>query len=149
MFRHRLDDERPARGSGGAGTVGRAGRGGTGPMWVLGVAVMIDNVDQYIGRGTSNQIEKAFGVGDFAIGVLFSGFIVVNGIATMPASYVGDRWNRTKIMAVTITAWSLISALGGVVAAGAFGLLVVLRGALGFGQAVTDPSGSSLLADYY
>lgn len=131
------------------GTAGKIARVGTWPMWVLGFAVMIDNVDQYIVRGTSNQIEKAFGVGDFAIGVLFSAFIVVNGIATMPASYLGDRWNRTKIMAVTITAWSLISALGGVVPAGAFGLLVVLRGALGFGQAVTDPSGSSLLADYY
>ena len=119
------------------------------PMWVLGFAVMIDNVDQYIVRGTSTQIEKAFGVGDFQIGVLFSAFIVVNGLATMPASYLGDHWNRTRIMAVTIAAWSVISAMGGLVPVGAFGLLVVLRGALGFGQAVTDPSGSSLLADYY
>jgi MFS family permease len=149
MFCHRLDDEPPTRGLAVTGTAGKIARVGTWPMWVLGFAVMIDNVDQYIVRRTSNQIEKAFGVGDFAIGVLFSTFIVVNGIATMPASYLGDRWNRTKIMAVTITAWSLISAMGGVVPAGAFGLLVVLRGALGFGQAVTDPSGSSLLADYY
>lgn len=118
-------------------------------MWVLGLAVLIDNVDQYIVRGTSNQIEKAFGVGDFQIGILFSAFIVVNGLATMPASYLGDRWSRTRIMAVTIVAWSVVSALGGVVPAGAFGLLVVMRGALGFGQAVTDPSGSSLLADFY
>jgi MFS family permease len=118
-------------------------------MWVLGLAVMIDNVDQYLIRGTSTQIEKAFGVGDFQVGILFSAFIVVNGLATMPASYLGDRWNRTRIMAVTIAAWSLVSALGGLVPVGAFGLLVVIRGALGFGQAVTDPSGSSLLADYY
>src|ERR1022692_342297 len=118
-------------------------------MWVLGFVAMIDNVDQYIVRGTSNQIERAFGVGDFQIGILFSAFIVLNGIATMPASYLGDRWSRTKIMAVTITGWSLISALGGVVPADAFALLVVLRGALGFGQAVTGPSSSSLMADFY
>ena len=31
----------------------------------------------------------------------------------------------------------------------AFGLLVVIRASLGFGQAVTDPSGSSVIADYY
>ena len=121
----------------------------TWPMWILALAAMIDNVDQYIVRGTSNQIEHVFSVGDFQIGILFSAFIVVNGIATMPASYLGDRWSRTKIIAVSIAAWSLISALGGVVPAGAFALLVVLRGALGFGQAVTDPSSSSLLADYY
>jgi MFS family permease len=118
-------------------------------MWVLGLAAMIDNVDQYIVRGDSDQLEHAFRVGDFAIGILFSAFIVVNGLATLPASYIGDRWSRTRIMALTITAWSLISALGGLVPGGAFGLLIVLRGALGFGQAVTDPSGSSLLADYY
>jgi MFS family permease len=119
------------------------------PMWVLGFAVMIDNVDQYIVRGNADQIEKAFHVGDFSIGVLFSAFIVVNGLATMPASYLGDRWKRTTLMAVTIAIWSLFSAAGGVVPVGAFGLLVVVRGALGFGQAVSDPSGSSLVADYY
>jgi MFS family permease len=130
-------------------TAAKVARVGTWPMWVLGLAVMIDNIDQYIVRGTSNQIEKAFGVGDFQIGILFSAFIVVNGLATMPASYLGDRWSRTRIMAITIIGWSVVSALGGVVPAGAFGLLVVMRGALGFGQAVTDPSGSSLLADFY
>lgn len=118
-------------------------------MWVLGLAAMLDNVDQYIVRGNSDQIERAFHVGDFAVGILFSAFIVVNGLATLPASYLGDRWNRTRIMAFTITVWSVMSALGGVVPTGAFGLLIVMRGALGFGQAVTDPSGSSLLADYY
>lgn len=122
---------------------------GVWPMWVLGFAVMIDNVDQYIVRGNADQIEKAFRVGDFAIGVLFSAFIVVNGLATMPASYLGDRWNRSNLMALTIALWSLASAAGGIVPAGAFGLLVVVRGALGFGQAVSDPSGSSLVADYY
>src|ERR1022692_405583 len=121
----------------------------TWPVWVLARAGMIDNVDQYMVRGTSNQSERVFGVHDFQIGILFSAFIVVNGIATMPASYLGDRWRRTKIMGVTIVCWSLVSALGGGVPAGAFALLVALRGALGFGQAVTDPSGSSLLADYY
>jgi MFS family permease len=52
-------------------------------------------------------------------------------------------------MAVTIVAWSIISALGGLVPTTAFGLLVVIRASLGFGQAVTDPSGSSVIADYY
>ncbi|HUZ43503.1 MAG TPA: MFS transporter [Acidimicrobiales bacterium] len=126
-----------------------SGRLGTWPMWVLGLAVMLDSLDQYIVRGNANQIERAFRVGDFSIGLLFSAFIIVNGLTTMPAAYLGDRFNRTSIMAVTITAWSVLSALGGLVPAGAFALLLVLRGSLGFGQAVTDPSGSSLLADYY
>jgi MFS family permease len=121
----------------------------TWPMWVVGFTLFIDGMDQYIVRGSSDQIKSAFGVGDPAIGLLFSAFILVNGIVTMPAGYLADRWNRTRAMAVTIVAWSFISALGGLVPTAAFGLLVVIRASLGFGQAVTDPSGSSVIADYY
>ncbi len=119
------------------------------PMWVVGFTLFIDGMDQYIVRGSSNQIQTAFNVGDWQIGLLFSAFILVNGIITMPAGYLADRWNRTRAMAVTIVAWSVISALGGLVPTAAFGLLVVIRASLGFGQAITDPSGSSVIADYY
>ncbi len=119
------------------------------PMWVVGFTLFIDGLDQYIVRGDSDQLKSAFGVGDTAIAVLFSAFILVNGIATLPAGYLADRWNRTKAMAVTIVAWSIISALGGLVPTSAFVLLVVVRGSLGFGQAITDPSGSSVIADFY
>jgi MFS family permease len=119
------------------------------PMWVVGFTLFIDGLDQYIVRGDSDQLKAAFGVGDTAIAVLFSAFILVNGIATLPSGYLADRWNRTKAMAVTIVAWSLISAVGGLVPTSAFVLLVIIRGTLGFGQAVTDPSGSSVIADFY
>jgi MFS family permease len=119
------------------------------PMWVVGFTLFIDGLDQYIVRGDSDQIKHAFHVGDTAIGVLFSAFILINGIATLPSGYLADRWNRTKAMAATIVLWSLISALGGFVPTSAFVLLVVIRGSLGFGQAITDPSGSSVIADFY
>jgi len=119
------------------------------PMWVIGFTLFVDALDQYIIRGDSNQIKHAFHVGDTAIGVLFSAFILINGIATLPSGYLADRWNRTKAMAATIVLWSLISALGGIVPTSAFVLLVVMRGTLGFGQAITDPSGSSVIADFY
>jgi MFS family permease len=119
------------------------------PMWVVGFTLMIDGVDQYIVRGDSDQLKAAFHVGDTAIAVLFSAFILVNGIATLPSGYLADRWNRTRAMAVTIVAWSVISAVGGLVPTSAFVLLVVIRGSLGFGQAITDPSGSSVIADFY
>jgi MFS family permease len=118
-------------------------------MWVVGLTLFVDGMDQYIVRGSSDQIKAAFGVGDTAIGLLFSAFILVNGIVTLPAGYLADRWNRTRAMAATIVAWSVISALGGLVPTAAFGLLVVVRSTLGFGQAITDPSGSSVIADYY
>jgi MFS family permease len=119
------------------------------PMWVVGFTLCIDGLDQYIVRGDSDQIKAAFHVGDTAIAVLFSAFILVNGIATLPSGYLADRWNRTRAMAATIVLWSIISAVGGLVPTSAFLLLVVIRGSLGFGQAITDPSGSSVIADFY
>jgi MFS family permease len=118
-------------------------------MWVVGFTLFIDGLDQYIVRGDSNQLKSAFHVSDLDIAILFSAFILVNGLATLPSGYLADRWNRTKAMAVTIVAWSLISAVGGLVPTSAFVLLVLIRGSLGFGQAITDPSGSSVIADFY
>ena len=69
---------------------------GNWPMWVVGLTLFVDGMDQYIVRGSSDQIKAAFGVGDTAIGLLFSAFILVNGIVTLPAGYLADRWNRTR-----------------------------------------------------
>ncbi|HVJ98390.1 MAG TPA: MFS transporter, partial [Acidimicrobiia bacterium] len=47
----------------------------------------------------------------------------------------------------TVIGWSAVSALGAT--AVNFPMLVGLRSALGFGQAITEPSAASLLSDYY
>jgi MFS family permease len=117
------------------------------PMWLLGLVLLLDSVDQSIVRGLITPLKEEFGVGDFGIGLLTSAFILVNGLITVPAGYLADRWNRTRTIGHTIIGWSAISALCG--AAPTFGSLVAIRGALGFGQAITEPSAASLLADYY
>jgi MFS family permease len=117
------------------------------PMWVLGLVVLVDEVDKNIVRGVIDPLKTEFGVGDFAIGVLLSMQLLFNGIITVPAGYLADRWNRTRAIGTTVIAWSALTAAG----AGALGfaMLVGLRSVLGFGQAVSEPSGASLLGDYY
>jgi MFS family permease len=117
------------------------------PMWALGLVLMIDQMDQSIVRGMITSLKADFHVGDFAIGLLTSSFILVNGLITLPAGYLADRWHRTRTMGHTVLGWSAITALGA--AAPNFGSLVGLRAALGFGQAITEPSAASLIADYY
>ncbi|HVF73742.1 MAG TPA: MFS transporter [Acidimicrobiales bacterium] len=117
------------------------------PMWVLGLVIMIDQVDQNIVRGVVTPLKEEFGVGDAAIGLLLSAFVLVNGLITVPAGYLADRWNRTRTIGHTVVGWSGITAL--TAAAPNFASLVAIRGALGFGQAITEPSCASLLADYY
>ena len=119
----------------------------TWPMWALGLVLLVDSTDQSIVRGLITPLKQAFHIGDAAIGVLTSAFILVNGLVTVPAGYLADRWHRTRTIGHTIVAWSGLTALGA--AAPNFPSLVALRGALGFGQAITEPSAASLLSDYY
>lgn len=116
-------------------------------MWVLGLVVLVDEIDKNIVRGLIDPLKDHFGVGDLAIGVLLSLQLLFNGIITVPAGYLADRWNRTRAIGTTVVAWSAITAAG----AGAvtFGMLVGLRSLLGFGQAVTEPSAASLIGDHY
>src|SRR6478609_12018444 len=104
-------------------------------MWILGLVVMVD------------QIKADFHVNDAAIGLLLSAFVLVNGLVTVPAGYLADRWNRTRTIGHTVLGWSFITML--TAAANSFATLVGLRALLGFGQAVTEPSAASLLSDYY
>ncbi len=117
------------------------------PMWVLGLVVLVDEIDKNIVRGLIDPLKDEFGVGDFAIGVLLSMQLLFNGVITVPAGYLADRWNRSRAIGTTVIAWSVLSAAG----AGALGfaMLVGLRSVLGFGQAVSEPSAASLVGDYY
>jgi MFS family permease len=119
----------------------------TEPMWVLGLVVLMDEVDKNIISGMVTPLKDHFGVGDAAIGVLFSLQLLFNGLITVPAGYLADRWNRKQAMGKTVLAWSGLTAAGAT--AVSFPMLVGLRSMLGFGQAVSEPSAASLIGDYY
>jgi MFS family permease len=122
-------------------------RVGPWPMWVLGFVVLIDQVDQNLVRGVVPQLKSDFGIDDFGIGILISAFVLVNGVITVPAGYLADRWHRTRTIGHTVVGWSGITML--TAASQNFGQLLLGRALLGFGQAVTEPSANSLISDYY
>jgi MFS family permease len=119
----------------------------TWPMWLLGFVIMVDQIDQNLVRGVIDPLKEEFHLSDAKIGLLLSCFVLVNGLITVPAGYLADRWNRTRTIGHTIIVWSGITAL--TAAAPNYWSLVGIRSALGFGQGVTEPSAGSLLADYY
>jgi MFS family permease len=117
------------------------------PMWVLGLVIMIDQVDQNLLRGVQTDLQRDLHLSDFEIGLLLSAFILVNGLISVPAGYLADRFQRNRTIGHTVVAWSGLSAATAVMPN--FGSLFAVRGALGFGQAITEPCCASLLADYY
>jgi MFS family permease len=119
----------------------------TEPMWVLALVILVDEMDKNIVRGIITPLQDEFHVGDVGIAVLLSLALLFNGIITVPAGYLADRWVRTRAIGHTVVGWSALTAAGA--ASVSFPMLVGLRSALGFGQAVTEPSAASLLGDYY
>jgi MFS family permease len=119
----------------------------TEPMWVLGLVLFIDEIDKNIVRGMITPLKEEFGVGDLGIGVLLSLALLFNGLITVPAGYLADRWNRSRAIGHTVVGWSVLTAAGA--ASVGFPMLVGMRSALGFGQAITEPSAASLIGDYY
>ena len=59
------------------------------PMWVLGLVIMIDQVDQNIVRGIETPLrnDPHLHMTDFKFGLLLSAFVAVNGIISVPAGY--------------------------------------------------------------
>lgn len=117
------------------------------PMWVLGLVVAVDSMDQSIVRGVQTLIQKDFGLSDFTVGTLASAFVFVHAIVTIPAGYLADRLNRRRVVGVTVVLWSGITAVTGLCQN--FAQLLIVRAGLGFGLGVTEPSANSLLTDYY
>lgn len=114
---------------------------------MLGLVLLMDEVDKNVVRGLITPLKEDFGVGDLGIGVLLSLALLFNGLITVPAGYLADRWNRSRSIGHTVVGWSALTAAG----AGSVGfpMLVGFRSALGFGQAITEPSAASLIGDYY
>ena len=117
------------------------------PLIVLSLVALIDQIDASIIRGVLPYIQEEFDLSDFALGSLSSAFVFVNAIATIPAGWVADRYKRTTIVGWTMLSWSALSGLSAL--AFNFPALFAARASLGIGQAIDDPSSTSLLSDYY
>lgn len=117
------------------------------PMIALALVTLVDAVDVSILRGVLPLLKEDWDLSDLQLGLLGFAFIFVNILASIPAGWMADRYNRTRIIGLTMLTWSAFSALS----AGAvnYANLFAARAALGMGQAIDDPASTALLADYY
>lgn len=62
--------------------------------------------------GILSDIKTYYGIGDDSAGLLQTVFIISYMIFAPIFGYLGDRYSRTKIMAVGIFIWSLTTLVG-------------------------------------
>jgi MFS family permease len=118
-----------------------------GPLVVLGLVSLVDQIDTSILRGVLPFLKDEWGLSDFELGLLGFAFVFVHALAAIPSGFIADRYRRTRVIGFTLLSWSAISAI----AASSVNYinLFIARALLGIGQAVDDPSSTALLADYY
>lgn len=107
----------------------------------------INYVDRMVIVAMYDDLRRVFGLSDGQIGLLSTGFFTVFALTTIPFGWASDRWDRRKIMAAGVIAWSLAT-LGTVWAVG-FISLFALRAAIGVGEAAYGPVSNALLCEVF
>jgi sugar phosphate permease len=113
---------------------------------VIGVATLMAVV-LYLHRlflgFLERYIKEDLGLSDDQISVVLGAFFLAYGLGQVPGGWLADRWGVRRALTLYIFAWSLFTALMGVVA----GFLVVLALRLGFGlaQAGAYPAAANLV----
>lgn len=115
-------------------------------MLLAGVA-FIDSVDRGILPGVLDDMQIDLGFSDFKAGLLGSVFVLMSFLTVLPAGYLADRRRRTRLIAVVLASWGVLSALTAGVQS--FWQLATVRAALGVGETVDNPASQSLIADFY
>lgn len=129
------------------GTNPRWGRYGSRPVWLLATVAFVDAVDKGILPGVLTKVQDDLGFSDSAAGLLGTAFILMGFIVALPAGYLADRYHRTRIIAVVLASWGVISALNGLVRN--YWQFFIVRSTLGMADTIDNPASQSLIADYY
>lgn len=117
-------------------------------LGVLFLVSTISNVDRQIMTVAIEPIKAEFHATDTQMGLLTGlAFALFYATLGLPIARLADRGNRKLIIAVSITFWSIMTALCG--GAQNFTQLFLARLAVGVGEAGALPTSQSLIADYF
>src|SRR6185295_4830952 len=117
------------------------------PRYVLGVLVVVyvfNFLDRQILSILAERIKADLGATDAQMGFLYGTAFAVFGI---PLGRLADVWDRRRLIAWGLAAWSAMTALSGL--ARSFAQLALARFGVGIGEASASPAAYSLLSDYF
>jgi ABC-type branched-subunit amino acid transport system ATPase component/sugar phosphate permease len=121
--------------------------GGLSMVVVLGLGQFIEYVDRSGFSVLAPDIQKSLHVSDAVIAAIGGAFGVLFLAGSIPLSSIADRRSRTKLAAISVTAWAAVVAVTAFVQ-NAFQLFVARLGS-GLGQSYQLPTHSPLLIDTY
>ncbi|HEY0865210.1 MAG TPA: MFS transporter [Lacunisphaera sp.] len=115
-----------------------------GLLWVVGCLNYLDRVIVTTMRGS---LVEAIPMTDAQFGLLTSVFLWVYGLLSPFAGFLADRFSRSKVIILSLFAWSLITWL--TAHATTFTELLITRALMGVSEACYIPAALALIADYH
>ncbi|WP_241527325.1 MFS transporter [Sphingomonas turrisvirgatae] len=117
-------------------------------MLLISLTQAVSMVDRQIVAILLPQIKADMEVGDAEMGLLYGTvFGLFYALFSLPLGRLADGCNRTRLLSISVGAWSAMTALGGM--ANSFGVLALSRLGVGIGEASVQPAGFSLISDYF
>lgn len=117
-------------------------------LFMLTFAYTLNFIDRILIGVVAEPIIKEFQLADWQFGILSGfGFAVLYTVAGIPIARLAEKYNRVRIIAVSVIVWSLMTALCGL--AGGFISLLVFRVGVGIGEAGCTPPANSIISDYF
>src|SRR5215813_11293766 len=117
-------------------------------LGVLFVVYIFNFIDRQILAILLQPIKEDLKISDTALGFLTGfAFAVFYTFAGLPLARLADRWVRRSLIALSLTAWSVMTAASGL--ARGFTDLALARIGVGIGEAGGSPPAQSLLSDYF
>lgn len=103
--------------------------------------------DRQIAGVLAEPIRLEFGLSDTQTGIINTAFTLVYAFVGVPLGRLTDTWARTRLIAVGVTVWSVLTAVSGL--AVNFWTYMLARIGVGVGEASCAPAGQSLIGDMY
>lgn len=125
----------------------RAAPFGWWPAICVGLVALIDRVEANLMAGALPRIQEEFGFSDTEGGAIATAAALAGVVLLIPAGRLADRTRRTWTIAAVVAVWSVLTLGSGL--AQSYATLFAVRVFLGGAGLLYNPSGSSLIADYY
>ncbi len=115
---------------------------------ILAVTLCFNYLDRQILSILQVPIKSEFRLSDTQLGILTGiSFALLYSILGIPIARLADRINRVKIIAISLTLWSAMTALCGIAAS--FWQLALFRIGVGIGEAGGLAPSHSIISDYF
>ena len=113
---------------------------------LLGVNLM-NFLDRGIAGALVEPIRLEFSLTDMQVGWVNTVFTLVYALVGVPLGRLTDNFARTRLIAIGVSLWSLLTAASGL--AGNYAAYLAARIGVGIGEASCAPAGQSLIGDMY